>query len=205
MDFCGNSIANDDCADDVETFNWHMSVLHPVLCPRSLFSRSRDHHLSGPIRIETAEPGDVLAIDIHEAVPFPHRQWGFSLIAPGNNPLDQIDTRIAKSIWDFRGIKTSSRHIPGVEFAGKPHCGVLGTAPSFELMKEWSRRETGLNAREGAEGEDHFAQLAVEDGAFVGQDLPTDVMARILKEGVRTKPAREVSAGLDLHATLRLT
>lgn len=49
MDFSGNSIHNDDCADDVLDFCWDM-----------------DHHLSGPIRVETAEAGDVLAIDILE-------------------------------------------------------------------------------------------------------------------------------------------
>ncbi|KAI0153673.1 Acetamidase/Formamidase [Pestalotiopsis sp. NC0098] len=181
MDFCGNAIANNDCADDIQNYNWH-----------------QDHHLSGPIRVETAEPGDVLVIDTYDIVPFPDRMWGFSAVAPGKGPLDNKDTRVAKSIWDFNGVKTSSRHVAGVEFAGRPHCGVFGTCPSYELMEEWNRREKVLNEREGhGEGSTFFAERPKEYGAYVGQDLPADLMARILKEGARTKPAREHGGNID--------
>jgi hypothetical protein len=35
-----------------------------------------------------------------------------------------------KACWDFEGIYCSSRHIPGVRFAGLIHPGLIGTAPS---------------------------------------------------------------------------
>jgi len=40
----------------------------------------------------------------------------------------------------------SSRHIPGVRFAGITHPGLIGTAPSQELLDIWNEREGGLVA-----------------------------------------------------------
>ena len=34
-----------------------------------------------------------------------------------------------------------SRHIPGVRFAGLIHPGLIGTAPSAELLEMWNERE----------------------------------------------------------------
>lgn len=50
----------------------------------------------------------------------------------------------AKAIWDFEGINCSSRHIPGVRFAGLIHPGILGCAPSHEVLKTWNDREGQL-------------------------------------------------------------
>ena len=36
----------------------------------------------------------------------------------------------AKAIWELNGIFATSRHIPGVKFAGLIHPGLIGTAPS---------------------------------------------------------------------------
>ncbi|KIW74144.1 hypothetical protein Z517_12554 [Fonsecaea pedrosoi CBS 271.37] len=78
-------------------------------------------------------PGDVLCVDILDIQPFPHRLWGFSLIDPGLGPLDRPDTRVAKTVWDFDGVMASSRHVKDVSFCGRPHCGVIGTAPSADF------------------------------------------------------------------------
>ena len=42
------------------------------------------------------------------------------------------------------GIYCSSRHIPGVRFAGLIHPGLIGTAPSKELLDMWNERERKL-------------------------------------------------------------
>jgi hypothetical protein len=55
----------------------------------------------------------------------------------------------------------------------------------------WEARERGLNER--------YVKPS-SSGAFVGQDLPQDLMDKIKSEGARTKPAREVSAPLDRSA-----
>lgn len=54
--------------------------------------------------------------------------------------------RRAKAIWDFEGIYCTSRHIPHVKFAGLIHPGILGCAPSREVLAEWNRREGELIA-----------------------------------------------------------
>lgn len=43
------------------------------------------HYLSGPFEIETAEPGDVLLVEIQDVQPFEHQPWGFTGIFDKNN------------------------------------------------------------------------------------------------------------------------
>lgn len=47
-------------------------------------------------------------------------------------------------MWAFDGIFATSRHIPGVKFAGLIHPGLIGTAPSRELLDIWNAREAAL-------------------------------------------------------------
>ncbi|CAK4010672.1 Acetamidase Formamidase [Lecanosticta acicola] len=185
MDFTGNSVSRSDSADDILEICWE-----------------RDHHLSGPIRVEEAKPGDVLCVDILEVQPFPDRLWGFSLIDPGLGPLDRPHTRVAKTIWDFEGVLASSRHIKDVAFCGRPHSGVIGTAPSAELLQRWAEREGDLNQRYSCHGVT-CAQMPTEEGAYVGQDLPADVLQKIKSEGARTKPAREHGGNIDSASLTR--
>ena len=38
----------------------------------------------------------------------------------------------------------TSRHIPGVRFAGLTHPGLIGCAPSHDLLAKWNKREAEL-------------------------------------------------------------
>jgi acetamidase/formamidase len=49
-----------------------------------------------------------------------------------------------KACWDFAGVYCSSRHLPGVKFAGLIHPGLIGTAPSQALLDMWNERESAL-------------------------------------------------------------
>ena len=51
-----------------------------------------------------------------------------------------------KAIWDFTGQIATSRHVPGVSFTGIVHPGLMGTAPSAELLAKWNTREAALIA-----------------------------------------------------------
>jgi formamidase len=51
-----------------------------------------------------------------------------------------------KVIWDFRGDVATSRHIPEVSYVGIHHPGLMGTAPSAELLAKWTKREADLIA-----------------------------------------------------------
>ena len=39
-------------------------------------------------------------------------------------------------IWDFQGGQATSRHVPGVSFTGIVHPGLMGTAPSHDLLQQ---------------------------------------------------------------------
>ena len=116
-----------------------------------------------------------------------------------------------KAIWDIEGIYCSSRHIPGVRFAGLIHPGLIGTAPSAELLEMWNTRETALCNELGTPNEKtlcaclHTRPLAPRcspepKGAMLGKlghfkdkaglDEEWD---KIASEAARTVPGREVS------------
>lgn len=103
--------------------------------------------MSGPIEIDGAEPGDVVCVEILEIQPFKTQQWGFGGIFDACNGGGFLDTKYknaAKAIWDFEGIYASSRHVPGVRFPGIIHPGLIGCAPSQELLEVWNKREADL-------------------------------------------------------------
>src|SRR5690606_9489569 len=108
---------------------------------------SQVHYLSGPIGVKGAEPGDLLVVEILDIGAFPEQTWGFNGIFARENGggfLTEHYPEARKSIWDFRGITTRSRHLPGVEFTGLMHPGLIGCLPSRELLDEWNRREQAL-------------------------------------------------------------
>jgi formamidase len=93
------------------------------------------HFLSGPIGVHGAEPGDLLVVDLLDVGALPESLWGFNGFFSKKNgggfltdhfPLAQ------KSIWDISGLYTSSRHVPGVSFAGLIHPGLIGCLPDQE-------------------------------------------------------------------------
>ncbi|KAF5332885.1 hypothetical protein D9758_017203 [Tetrapyrgos nigripes] len=162
---------------------------------------SKVHNLSGPVAVEGAEPGDCLVVDILDVVPFEKMPWGytgiFELENGGGLFAREFKSRACKAIWDIHGIYASSRHIPGVRFAGVSHPGLIGTAPSAELLATWNKREGALiEAHANAVPPVAFAPNPT--GAHVGQDLPDDVREKIGKEGARTIPGREHGGNCDI-------
>ena len=131
-DWTGGFIKNHDSADDVRDID--LSIVH---------------FLSGPIGVKGAEPGDLLVVDILDIGAKPDSQWGFNGFFSKQNgggfltdhfPLAQ------KSIWDFHGMFTSSRHVPGVHFAGLIHPGLIGCLPDPKMLAAWNKREMDLIA-----------------------------------------------------------
>src|SRR6267142_1421996 len=103
-DWTGGFIKNNDSADDVRDID--LSIVH---------------FLSGPIGVKGAEPGDLLVVDLLDVGPMKESLWGFNGFFSKQNgggfltdhfPLAQ------KSIWDFKGMYTSSRHVPPREHGG---------------------------------------------------------------------------------------
>ncbi len=112
-------------------------------------------------------------------------------------PAKEFKSRAAKAIWDFHGVYASSRHIPGVRFAGVSHPGLIGTAPSQELLDTWNARE-GVLIAQHAGAVPPVAYPPEQKGAYVGQDLPDEVRAKVYREGARTIPGREHGGNCDV-------
>jgi formamidase len=107
---------------------------------------------------------------------------------------------VASTRYSFLpGIYATSRHIPGVRFAGVSHPGLIGTAPSAELLATWNKREGALIAEHpNAVPPVAFAPNAL--GAYVGQELDSKVRQKIAEEGARTIPGREHGGNCDVCA-----
>ena len=156
------------------------------------------HYLSGPIDVKGAMPGDLLVVEICDVQPIEGHEWGFTGIFAKENGggfLDGHYPKACKAIWDFEGIFTSSRHIPGVRFAGLIHPGLMGCAPSAELLKTWNDRERGLHATEP----DRVPPLCCPPnkcGAWICNSELT--AGPIASEGARTVPPREHGGNCDI-------
>ncbi|KAL9000875.1 MAG: hypothetical protein Q9169_000630 [Polycauliona sp. 2 TL-2023] len=178
VDWTGGQIGNNDSADDIKNIDL-----------------TKIHYLSGPFEIETAEPGDVLVVEIQDVQPFQDRLWGFTGVFPKDNGggfLDDIYPNAAKAIWDFEGIYCSSRHIPHVRFPGLIHPGILGCAPSSEVLGEWNRRESELISTTTLER--IVAQPPEPQNVHAGS-AGDDIKAKVGKEGARTIPGRPEHGG----------
>ncbi|GAW06331.1 Acetamidase Formamidase [Lentinula edodes] len=184
VDWTGAQIGNNDYSDDIRSIDL-----------------TKIHNLSGPIAIEGAEPGDCLVVDILDVTPFEKMPWGytgiFELENGGGLFAKEFNSKAAKAIWDFKGIYATSRHIPGVRFAGVSHPGLIGTAPSAELLATWNERERGLIAQD-PHAVPALAFAPEFKGAYIGQDLDPELLEKIKTEGARTIPGREHGGNCDI-------
>ncbi len=165
------------------------------------------HVLSGPFRVEGAKPGDLLVVDILDIGPCDEENtdgisgqgWGYTGVFPKENGggflVDQFPDAY-KVIWDFRGGVATSRHIPGVSYTGIVHPGLMGTAPSAELLAKWTKRETDLIATDP----NRVPPLALPpnpDSAILGS-LSGSEFDRAANEAARTAPPRENGGNQDI-------
>ncbi|CAL5366753.1 unnamed protein product [Camellia sinensis] len=132
VDWTGGMINGDDSANDIKFIDVH--------------------YLSGPIQVldadgDPAKPGDLLVVEIYNLGPLSGDEWGFTASLDRENGggflIDHFPCA-TKAIWYFEGIYAYSPHIPGVRFPGLTHPGVIGTAPSMELLNIWNERERKL-------------------------------------------------------------
>ena len=181
-DWTGGFIQNDESADDVRDID--LTIVH---------------FLSGPIGVEGAEPGDLLVVDLLDVGALPESLWGFNGFFSKKNgggfltdhfPLAQ------KSIWDISGLYTHSRHVPGVNFAGLIHPGLIGCLPDAKLLETWNARETAFIATDP----DRVPPLAAPPFAATAHAgrAKGDVKGKIAAEGARTVPPREHGGNCDI-------
>ncbi|QIZ38482.1 formamidase [Saccharopolyspora sp. ASAGF58] len=187
-------LGNNDSANDVRDVNLDLT-----------------HMLSGPFGVEGAEPGDLLVVDVLELGPVPQevgeapgQGWGYTGVfakANGGGFLTDYFPDAYKAIWDFHGQQCTSRHLPGIRYTGITHPGLIGTAPSADLLAKWNRREQALIDTDP----NRVPPLALpptEPGALAGQADGSEAQ-RIAREGARTVPARENGGNQDIKNLTR--
>ncbi len=109
------------------------------------------HPLTGPVYVDGAEPGDVLSVEILELESAP---FGSTCIVPGFGFLADVFTEPYLVKWRLADGIARSDELPGIAIPADMFPGVIGIAPSRELMEETRRREDELRARGGAVADD---------------------------------------------------
>ncbi|CAO4163393.1 formamidase [Methylorubrum populi] len=181
-DWTGGFIKNNDSADDVRDID--LSIVH---------------FLSGPIGVEGAEPGDLLVVDLLDIGAKPESQWGFNGFFSKNNGggfLDEHFPQAQKSIWDFEGMFTKSRHVPGVRFPGLIHPGLIGCLPDPKMLETWNTREKALYDTNPSRVP-ALATLPFGPTAHMGR-LKGEAKEAAAATGARTVPGREHGGNCDI-------
>ena len=181
-DWTGGQIANDDDAADVRDVE-----LEQV------------HYLSGPIGVRGAQPGDLLVVDILDIGAKNDSLWGFNGFFSRQNGggfLTDHFPEAQKSIWDFHGMFTTSRHVPGVRYAGLIHPGLIGCLPDRAMLETWNAREKAL-FETNPQRVPPLAALPTMQAAHMGR-LTGDAGAAAAAEAARTVPPREHGGNCDI-------
>lgn len=181
-DWTGGFIKNDNDASDVRDVD-----LTTV------------HFLSGPIGVEGAEPGDLLVVDFLDIGAKQDSLWGFNGFFSKKNGggfLTDHFPNAQKSIWDFHGMFTTSRHIPGVKYAGLIHPGLIGCLPDPKLLDTWNKREVDFIATNPTRVPP-LANPPFAGTAHMGR-LKGDARDAAAATGARTVPPREHGGNCDI-------
>ena len=142
----------------------------------------RAHPLTGPIHVEGAEQGDLLAVHIKDIA---SHDEGFTVIVPGFGYLRDLFTTPHIVHWEMHRGFAYSTQLPGVRIPGAPFMGVMGLAPSPELLDTIRRREQDLIDRGG------FALPPNPDSAIPSEEP-------FASEAIRTIAPHETGGNLDV-------
>lgn len=138
------------------------------------------HPLTGPLHVEGAEPGDLLEVEL---LAYETADFGVTAIIPGFGFLADLfpDPFLVK--WELQDGLARSHELPGVAVPADVFAGVIGVAPSHELMEEFRRREQEIAAR----------------GGPVADPLPERAQPPSAASGLRTIPPRETGGNIDVR------
>ena len=139
------------------------------------------HPLTGPLRVNGAEPGDLLAIHIEEIHPQP---FAWTRSRPGFGFLRERFLESHLTRWNIRDGFATSADLPGVRIPAAPFMGVMGVAPSHDLHRAMLARE---------------AELAAKGGVAFPPKPEGAVPAHLGADALRTVPPRENGGNVDIR------
>jgi formamidase len=143
----------------------------------------RIHPLTGPVYVKGAEPGDLLEVKITDVRP---ESFGFTAILPGFGILRECFRNPFLAKWKISNGEATSAQLPNVWIPGTPFMGVMGVAPSRELLERVERRESDLLKRGG------MVLPPSPEGAVPATEP-------IKQHGLRTVPPRENGGNIDIR------
>jgi formamidase len=138
------------------------------------------HALTGPVYVEGAEPGDVLAVEI---VGIEAGSRGISPVIPGFGALAHLFPVAHCVNWVLERGVARSDELPGVAVPADLFPGVIGVAPSAARLAAFAAREAELGARGGPVAE------SAPESAVPAWTGPAG--------GLRTIPPRETGGNMD--------
>jgi acetamidase/formamidase len=123
------------------------------------------HPLTGPIYINDAAPGDIIAVTLHK---IEIGDWGWTAILPGFSFLADEFTEPHLKTYELAG-KNTVRFADGINIPLKPFPGVLGVAPDTDsLLSTIPPRANGGNMDDPniVEGTTVYLPVFVEGALF---------------------------------------
>lgn len=104
------------------------------------------HPLTGPVHIEGAEPGDVLAVTLLDIAPGP---FGYTSVSPIGFVSDHV-TGAFRAEWRLDRIEAVSDDLPGVRIPNASFPGIVTVLPGPDELAAMLSREAELRAVGGA-------------------------------------------------------
>ncbi len=146
------------------------------------------HPMTGPVYIEGAKRGDVLAVKLIDIEP---DEYGYTVIVPGFGFLRDIYTEPFLVNWKLSRTHAVSDQMPGVKIPYEAFMGSVGVLPGASEVSEWLARESDLGSAGGV------ALAPQPIGA-----LPTAICGpdgSHKNECLRTIPPRENGGNMDVQ------
>jgi formamidase len=140
------------------------------------------HPLTGPVFVNGAEVGDLLEVHIVEITPQP---FAFTTIVPGFGFLRDFFPAPFLIKWSIADGFAVSPDLLDVRIPGGPFMGVMGVAPSHQLLAQLTAREDELLRRGGA------VLPPTSQGAVPATEP-------IASAALRTIPPRETGGNFDI-------
>jgi formamidase len=104
------------------------------------------HPITGPVHIEGAKRGDVLAITLIDVDP---DEYGYTTIVPGFGFLRDLYPKPYVANWKLNRMEAVSDQLPGIAIPMNGFMGTVGTMPGFPEVDAWLKRENDLGAAGG--------------------------------------------------------
>lgn len=146
------------------------------------------HPMTGPVHIEGAKRGDVLAVTLVDIAP---DEYGYTVIVPGFGFLRDIYTEPYLVNWRLSRTHAESDQMPGVKVPYEAFMGSVGVLPGNAEVRSWLARETELGSAGGV------ALPPQPIGALPSAVCGPEGSAK--DECLRTIPPRENGGNMDVQ------